>query len=216
MQLTIFHGTWPMALGPRQESGSVDGSLDTVLQDYLVGWPGWRGSLASLGISKNQPLPGYARVFANAFDVTQEDEARAICTVRGIGLLGITGDKRTREISSQGRVISIGPIGEEGNYKKIVTPSGIGEKWNINEPDLSLSDSYFSTTKPVENQQGTALTPPSPPPPPIYQWAGFADGLRFNHPNGWVLDQRTSTEIVPGKLWAVRDLFVFYQPAAPG
>ena len=216
MTLTHFYGPLPLSINPRRESEGEDGSLDSVTQDYLVAYPGWRGSLASEGITKNQLFPGYARMYVTGFEMEQEDEARAIVSVRGIGMLSSTGDKRIREISSQGRIVALGPIGEEGSYETIFTGSGSGERWNISEPDLSLTDTYFATTKPVEGLQGKAQTPPSPPTPPVYQWAGYGGDLRFNHPNGWVLEQRSWSEIIPTKLWAVRDFFVFYQLAIPG
>lgn len=213
---TIFHGTLPLSLGPRRESESEDGGLDNVYQDYLVAWPGWKAALTGAGLTRNALFPGYTRMFVSGFDVEQEDADRAIVSVRGVGIIAPDpADKRVREISSQGRIVSLGPIGEEGSYETITTGSGTGERWNINEPDLSLTDTYFTTTKPVEGVQGTALTPPSPPTPPVYQWAGYGQDLRFNHPNGWVIDQRNSTEIIPGKLWAVRDFYVFYQLAIP-
>lgn len=210
-----FYGTLPLSINPRRESEGEDGALDSVSQDYLVAWPGWRAALSGAGVVKNALFPGYTRMFVAGFEVEQEDDTRAIVSVRGTGILHATGDKRVREISSQGRIVSLGPIGEEGSYESIVTPSGSGERWNINEPDLSLTDTYFTTTKPTENVQGTALTPPSPPAAPVYQWAGYSGDLRFNHPNGWVIDQRNSTEIIPGQLWAVRDFYVFYQSAIP-
>ncbi len=216
MDLTHFYGTLPMSINPRRESEGEDGALDSTAQDYLVAYPGWRASLGTAGIVKNALFPGHTRMFVSSFDMEQEDDGRAIVSVRGTGLLGTEGDKRIREISSQGRVVSLGPIGEEGDYETIVTGSGSGERWNINEPDLSLTDTYFATTKPVEGLQGQAVTPLNPPTAPVYQWAGYGGDLRFNHPNGWVLDQRNSTEIIPGKLWAVRDFFVFYQLAIPG
>jgi len=205
-----------MAISPRRESEGEDGSLDSTAQDYLVAWPAWKAALTGESLVKNEIFPGHTRMFISSFEVEQEDEARCIVSVRGIGLIGSEGDKRIREISSQGKVVSVGPIGEEGDYDSITTPSGTGQRWNINEPDLSLTDTYFATEKPEEGLQGTAQIPPSPPTPPAYQWGGYGGDLRFNHPNGWVLEQRSWSEIIPGKLWSVRDFFVFYQLAIPG
>jgi hypothetical protein len=213
--LNIFHGTVPMPIGPARENDAEEGALDTVTQDYLVAWPNWRSSLASQGVVKNAAFPGYSRMFVASFDVEQEDNARAIVSVRGTGLLSEEGDKRIREVSCQGRVVSIGPIGEEGDYVDIGTPSGVANRWSINEPDLSVSDTYFTTEEPDQTQQGTSLAPISPPTPPDWLWAGWSEDMRFNHPNGWVLDQRQVTQIVPGMLWAVRDFFVYYQTGVP-
>lgn len=211
----IFIGTLPKSIGPLQISESEDGSLDSITQDYLTAWPLWKGSLASIAISRKGVFPGYSKMFVQDFEVEQEDDARAIVRVRASGLLDHLETKKVRTISSQGRVVFIGPIGEEDDYEKIATPSGIGERWSINEPNLTVTDSYFATTKPAENLQGTNLLPVPLVTAPADQWAGYSEPLRFNHPNGWVLDQRQITELVTAQLWQVSDFFVFYQNAMP-
>lgn len=100
-------------------------------------------------------------------------------------------------------------------YKTITTPTGNAERWNINQAFITVSDTYFTTTAPDMTAVGTAVTPPSAPTPPSYIWGSYGEPMRVNHPSGWVLDDRSPEEIVPGSLWKVTDSFGFYYVAQP-
>jgi len=103
----------------------------------------------------------------------------------------------------------------EVEYKTIVTPTGSAERWNINQAFITVSDTYFATSTPDMTVVGTAVTPPSAPTPPSYLWGSYAEPMRLNHPSGWVLDDRSPEEIVPGSLWRVTDSFGYYYVAQP-
>jgi hypothetical protein len=112
-------------------------------------------------------------------------------------------------------------LDEEGEiiYKTIVTPSGNGERWNVRQAIVTVTDTYFTTTQPAMTAAGTAAAPPNAPAVPASPWGGYNEPMRFNHPNGWVLDDRQVEEIFPngttGGLWAVTDTYGYYLPAVP-
>jgi len=112
-------------------------------------------------------------------------------------------------------------LDEDGEvvYKIIATPSGTGERWNVRQAIVTLTDTYFTTTQPDMTVAGTALTPDSAPSVPASPWGGYDEPMRFNHPNGWVLDDRQVEDLFPdtgaGGLWAVTDNYGFYLTAVP-
>lgn len=103
----------------------------------------------------------------------------------------------------------------EVEYKTIVTPSGSAERWNVNDPGITVIDTYFQRTAPSTTVIGTALTPPSAPTPPAYLWGTYSQPMRSNHPNGWVLADRKISIIIPDLVWKVVDTFEYYQVALP-
>jgi len=100
-------------------------------------------------------------------------------------------------------------------YVTIVTPSGAAERWNINDPTVSLTDTYFAKTEPDTAEIGTGMDPPFAPNVPPYQWIGYNEPLRSNHPGGWFLSDRKISIIIPGKLWKVVDTYDYVQAAQP-
>lgn len=117
--------------------------------------------------------------------------------------------RRIPKLDSEGEVVS----------KIIVTPSGSGERWNINEAIVTVTDTYFTTTAPDTTLVGTAVTPTTAPSVPAYLWASYGEPMRFHHPNGWVLDDREVEQLFSGSggagLWRVTDRFGYYQLATP-
>ena len=113
-------------------------------------------------------------------------------------------------------------LDENGDPENIlfVTPSGAADRWSIGEAILTVSDTYFVTTKPSTQQTQTELTPPNAPLVPPYNWSGYNEPLRGRHPNGWVLDNREIDELFPPVastpgLYAIRDTYGFYYAATP-
>lgn len=112
-------------------------------------------------------------------------------------------------------------LDEDGDvvYKTITTPSGTGPRWNINQPLVAISDRYFTTTKPSQVLGGTALTPSNAPSITPVDWTTSGAELRFQHPNGWVLENRTIDELFrvsdSDGLWAVQDDFAYYPTHLP-
>jgi len=112
-------------------------------------------------------------------------------------------------------------LDEEGEveYKVIATPSGSGERWNVRQQVVTVTDTYFATSKPTMLPVGTATAPPNAPAVPSSPWGSYNEPMRFNHPNGWVLDDRQVEELFPegttGGLWAVTDTYGYYLTAVP-
>jgi hypothetical protein len=102
----------------------------------------------------------------------------------------------------------------EPMYKTIGTPTGTAARWNIKEAIVTVTDTYFTTEEPDMTVVGTELEPPEAPEPPPYIWGDYGEALRFNHPAGWVLDNREVDKIYDG-LWAVTDTSGYYYPAIP-
>ena len=103
--------------------------------------------------------------------------------------------------------------------KSITTGSGTMKRWVISEAEVTLLDTWFTTTKPVMDIVGQAFAPDNPPEVPPYQWEDYSEPLRGRHPNGWVLADREVEEIFFYSdtigLWRVTDTVVFRQPAFP-
>lgn len=118
------------------------------------------------------------------------------------------------EVPAKRRIPKLDAEGEV-QYKTITTPSGSQERWNINDPGIKVTDTYFVTTQPDTTVIGTALTPPIPPDVPAYQWGTYSEPMRGNHPNGWVLDDRQITIIIPDQCWQVEDTYGYYQTQIP-
>jgi len=121
------------------------------------------------------------------------------------------------------RVPKLDAFGEV-EYKTITTPSGNGERWNVRQPVVTVTDTYFVTSEPSMATVGTPVTPANAPAVASSPWGGYAEPMRFNHPNGWVLDDRQVEEIFPatgsgsggeGGLWAVTDTYGHYLTAVP-
>lgn len=107
----------------------------------------------------------------------------------------------------------------EPMLKSISTPSGTMTQWLVSEAEVSVVDTYFTTTKPVMSAVGLSFTPPNAPDVPPYQWGGYNEPMRGRHPNGWVLADRDVDEIYRFSdavgLWRVSDSSVFRHSAFP-
>lgn len=107
----------------------------------------------------------------------------------------------------------------EVDYEDIGTPSGLADRWNIKEAIVTVTDTYFATTKPPMNAVGAVGVPPNAPTPPPYIWTGYDQPMRGRHPNGWVLDDRTADEIFylsdEQGLWEVTDTYAYYYTLSP-
>lgn len=103
--------------------------------------------------------------------------------------------------------------------KNISTPSGTMKSWVVSEAEVSVVDTYFTTTKPAMNGVGLNSTPPNAPAVPSFQWSTYNEPLRGRHPYGWVLADRDVDEIFYFSdsvgLWRVTDTTVFRHPAFP-
>lgn len=102
----------------------------------------------------------------------------------------------------------------EPEYEVIVTPSGSFDRWDIGVAIVTVSDTYFTTTRPSTSVVGTANSPTSAPAVPPYPWTGYDQPMRARHPNGWVLDGRDIEDIFAG-LYAVTDTWGYYFAARP-
>lgn len=100
-------------------------------------------------------------------------------------------------------------------YKPIATPSGSGERWNIAEAGIRLVDVYYTKTRPVMTGVKMTFVPVDAPAVPPDPWVSYGEVMRFNHPNGWVLDDRQVDELIEGKLWRVTDTVGHYLQRVP-
>lgn len=100
-------------------------------------------------------------------------------------------------------------------YKVITVPGGSGDRWNVREAILVITDTYFTTTAPSTTVIGKAQLPPNAPSPPPYIWSGYTEPMRGNFPNGWILDDRNFEEHFTGGLWEVTDTFGYYYALTP-
>jgi hypothetical protein len=117
-------------------------------------------------------------------------------------------------VPARRRIPKLDSLGEV-EYKTIVTPSGSAERWNVNDPSITLTDTYFVRTEPATDVIGQVISPVDPPTPPAYLWASYDQPKRANHPNGWVLGDRKISIIIPGEVWKVVDTIDYYQLAMP-
>lgn len=109
-------------------------------------------------------------------------------------------------------------------YGTIVTPSGFADRWNIRQPVVTVTDTYFTTTRPDMSVVGTSITPDNAPEVPEFAWTGYGNAVRYNHPSGWVLDDRQVEELFTGAgsgsddgegLFAVTDTYGNYVVNVP-
>lgn len=200
------------------------------------GFPGWSGMFVQ-AMSAEQEGAAHALVTVSGFGLLTAGEKRKRTTscagqVIAVGpvekvIISVSLEERgddpetPEDESASGttvkvkrRVPKLDEFGEV-EYKVITTPSGLAERWNINQAILNVTDTYFVTSAPATNTAGTAVTPPDAPTPPPYVWSGYAEPLRLNHPAGWVLDDRQVETIVPGQLWRVTDTFAYYYTGQP-
>jgi len=116
------------------------------------------------------------------------------------------------------RVPKLDAYGEPEN-ESIATISGTGERWNVREAILVVTDTYFVTERPSSILAGTAFTPPDAPDAPSSPWGAYDGITRGNSPNGWVLDDRSIEEHfciddLQG-LWEVTDTCGYYFTVSP-
>ena len=245
---TIFHGELPLVLS-KSETDTGLGELDSVSLEVLVPLPWRAGAQAAGYGKGMQVYGYYSMWVNTRQGEEDSDETaivsvqclglidagdkrkRTISTMGHIVSVGpiekvilVTNKEETAEDPGGGSAEAkrrIPKLDNDGDvqYKTISTSTGNADRWNINDPTVTVSDEYFTTTEPDVTQVGKPHAPPSPPAVPTYQWGGYGEPLRFNHPNGWVLDEREVEELFrvsggPG-LWRVRDSHAFYQPATP-
>lgn len=107
----------------------------------------------------------------------------------------------------------------ETEYKTISTPSGNMDRWVVSEAEVSLIDTYFTTTKPSMAAVGGVFVPDNAPEVPDYQWTDYGEAMRGVHPNGWILADRDVEEIFKFSetegLWRVADTVLFRHPSFP-
>lgn len=220
VQSTIYHGpSTAFTRDPERRIHTPSGEVDRIEQDWDVPFSGYEAALTAQSVTIDAAYPGHTKMFVEGFSrVEQDGESRGIVTVQVIGMLDATSDKRRRRMSAFGRIIAVGPIEEvagEPSFETIVTGTGSAERWNINDPSVAVVDTYLTTTAPNMTQIGTAQTPPSAPTVPTWKWGSYTQPLRYNDPNGWVLDGRDPEELIPSALWRVTDTFVYYYNSEP-
>lgn len=117
--------------------------------------------------------------------------------------------RRVPKLDSYGEVV----------FKSITTPSGTMDRWQISEPEITVLDTYFTTSKPPMDEVGSVFDLPNPPEVPAYPWSGYGGNLRGRHPNGWVLADREVDELYRFSdeigLWRVKDAVTYRHPAFP-
>jgi hypothetical protein len=123
-------------------------------------------------------------------------------------------DSADTNVPARRRIPKLDDMGEVV-YKTIATPSGVAERWNVNDPSITLTDTYFTRTAPATDVIGQAITPVDAPTPPPYLWADYEEPKRANHPNGWVLGDRKISIVIPGEVWKVVDTIDYYQVNLP-
>jgi hypothetical protein len=236
MEAAIYHGDLPLIIEGPVISRGDSGTLDTATYTALVqGGAGAinPGALARVG----------GTMFVQSVEEEPEGILTRV-TVRLVGLLSGTKVRRRtfaagREVSvgpdEQVMIAwSDGERGEEegqevervrrqvprldnvGNviYKTIITPSGSADRWNIREAIVAVNITSLTTSEPTMAAVGTSVSPPNAPAVAPYPWGGYNEPLRYNHPSGWVLDDRQSTELFPG-LYEVSDTYGYYYGAVP-
>lgn len=127
-------------------------------------------------------------------------------------------DPEAGEVDAVRRIPKLDEDGEVV-YKSITTASGNGERWNINQPLVAITDRYFVTAKPSQVLGGTVLVPANAPSITEVNWASSGAPLRFQHPNGWVLSNRSIEEFFrvddSNGLWGVQDDFEYFPTHLP-
>lgn len=238
----IYGGLPLMTEEPELEYGPL-GELDIFTATIMAESINPLGQAAALGFTRYQAIPGYAamfverikprksgklsevQIFGAGLATSGEKRLRRIsCAsqqvsvgpVEKVILVWDTEERGEDEGSPvdkvKRRVTKVDADGEP-EYKVIATPSGIFDRWNIAVPILNVEDTYFATIEPPSNVNGTANTPPSAPTPPSYIWGGY-EPLRGQHPNGWILENRTIVKLYSG-LSAVTDSWGYYFAAVP-
>lgn len=210
MQRTIYHGGGgaPLRVGPVRYRFSGAGELDSVDIDYLV-----RAghNLVAPHIAPDTELADAPGFFCKGTRQTGDE-----VEVTGVGVAG-GGEKRLRRIRSLGREIALGPVEDvpgKLDFKALTTPSGTGPRWNISEGIVVVEDIYFSDSAPDVTEVKRPIVLTDAPEIPDYVWGNYPF-LRFNHPNGWILDSRDGEEIVPGHLWRITESSSYRQLAEP-
>ena len=133
------------------------------------------------------------------------------------GEKGKDGESGTTVENVKRRVPKLDEYGEV-EYKMITCAAGTAERWKIKEALVTVRDTYYVTTRPTMTEVNQNFTPVNPPDVPPYLWASYDKPLRYNSPNGWVLDDRQVDEIFADGgigLWAVEDVMVYYYLAQP-
>lgn len=207
-QLTAL-GLQPGAKVAGYHSLWVDEVEETVESDLVIRVAIQCAGLARSGEKRRRSMRVYGRQiavgpFEKVIIVTGDEEARDPVNPSAT----VVAERRSPKLDEDGEI----------EYKTITTPTGIAERWNINEPIIQVEDTYFVTSEPNMSQVGTAMTPSNAPTPPSWLWASYTEPTRAAHPNGWVLDARDPEEVFRNGsdgLWLVRDVFSYYQPAVP-
>lgn len=249
MEPSIFHGMLPFLIeGPivsRGKKGVMDSFQATLLcsenwvaEAQALGYQVERKipGFASLWVEQMEDEaegPGVVRVSVRGSGIAGSGDKRVRRISAGgrewsIGphekvVLAWTNDEQGEDDGSPVEQVKrrVPKLDDDGDvvYKSIATPSGIGDRWTIKEAIVTVSDTYYTIFKPEVNMVGGIFTPPNPPTPPPYLWAGYNEAMRFRHPNGWVLDERSvEDEFVVNDslgLWRVTDTCGYYYPAAP-
>lgn len=182
-------------------------------------------------------LPAGSQLVAEQSDKEDLGQGLFKITADYIGLIVESDPKALRRVSAFGQEVSVGPVTYETEevvgidtdgdgaaddtarelidaLRQLVTPTGIGDRWNIGEGVLSVVDTYFTTTPPNTALIKTNVMPPNPPPTPPFLWGSYADPLRFNHPAGWILENR-EYENAFGTIYLVTDTFAFKHQSVP-
>ena len=128
------------------------------------------------------------------------------------GINSSTADRITPDVDLQMLTIPATSVGPSG------TPTYSGPSANVlfPMPQPKLSREYVTTSKPDYSLVGVAVTSPAGffPDVPVLELYFTVDPSKpptVNFwKNQWVLQSRTWQEIIPGKVWFVRERFVYY------
>lgn len=192
--------------------GELDVASIDILVEFGAAMPSIREQLNSLGFPKGvvatyAPLSSIGQFFTQGW-TTRRQGGFGIASVSLIGMTDEFEERRLRELSAFGQMVSVGPI----DGVQIAVPGvGLAERWNINDPSVTIVDTYFvQGDEPDMSAVGLPFSPTSPPSTPTFKWGLYQEPVRLNAPPGWVLDDRKVTKII-GDLYKVVDTVNYYQ-----
>jgi hypothetical protein len=208
MTATSFHGvsTLPLAVSDYQRTESLTG-WDTLKRSYLVDVSGNLDDVLQTNYTVGLAHSKYPQMFI--VDRRPEDQGGGIyeIEVEWKGIINSKGYRRDAKIlgeSSTGENIEVGLGGDYPAFVKTL---------EIEQPVLSVETTYMQSgfpdltavKKPVGSLPGGF---PALPTPPTQVWSSITDPT-YVYPAGWVLDDRSTTQLPGTSLYQITDRHVF-------